>query len=134
MKVVGLDGRTYTWNLRGLQVKLDDPQHRSELHIKARQLLHALFPLQPILEEVRLPGTNNLRADFYIPSWKLMIEVNGEQHYQFSLHHHGSRAGFLSSLKRDSDKARWCDLNDIQLVTLPYNEDIDEWRVRITEG
>lgn len=131
MQVIGLDGRSHSWNLRGHQVELDDSLPRSELHLQARQLIHRLFPMQPILEEVPLPGTRRLRADFYVHSARMMIEVNGEQHYQFNPHHHGNRAGFLASLKRDTEKVEWCKRNNVRLVTLPYNEGVDEWKDRI---
>lgn len=37
----------------------------------------------------------------------------------------------MLACKRDNEKKEWCELNNIQLVELPYNEDINEWRKRI---
>src|SRR4051812_24132089 len=104
MRVKGLDGREYPWNLTGLQVNADDTRPRSSLHLAARQLLSDMYPVSPILEEVPLPGTGSLRADFYLPHRKVMIEVQGEQHYKYSKRMHGSKAGFLEACKRDVDK------------------------------
>jgi hypothetical protein len=56
MKAIGLDGRVYTWKLSR---KLTD-RWRSELHLKVRKLLHSLYPLENILEEVYLPGSDGL--------------------------------------------------------------------------
>lgn len=133
MKVKGLDGREYPWNLTGRQVNADDLRPRSALHKAARQLLNELYPVSPILEEVPLPGSGSLKADFYLPKQKLMVEVHGEQHYKFSKHFHGTKANFLEACKRDANKITWCELNNIQLVSLPYSENVDEWRTLIRE-
>lgn len=132
MRVKGLDGREYPWNLRGLQPARDDARARSSYHLAARQLLQRLFPTTPILEEVPLPGSDGLRADFYLPMEKLIVEVHGEQHYKYVPHFHGDRLGFLAAKRRDASKETWCDLNGLRFVALPYSEDIDEWRSRVT--
>jgi hypothetical protein len=134
MRVKGLDGREYPWNLTGLMVNGDDTRPRSSLHLTARKLLTDMFPVSPILEEVPLPGTGNLRADFYLPHKKMMIEVHGEQHYSYNKHFHGSKTNFLAACKRDADKKTWCNINNIKYISLPYNEDVDVWRSIISEG
>lgn len=133
MKVKGLDGREYSWNLTGLQVNADDIRPRSNLHKAARELLQELFSVSPILEEVPLPGSGSLKADFYLPRQKLMIEVHGEQHFKYVKHFHGSKANFLEACKRDARKAEWCQINNIKLIALPHGSIGDGWRKLISE-
>lgn len=137
MKVIGINGREYTWNLAGYEVFNDDKRKRSKFHIRARNLLKELFNSYRILEEVKLPGSTELYRksvlylDFYIPSIKLAIEVHGQQHYEFCSFFHKTKADFLKGKARDEDKITWCELNGIKLVTLKYTESDDEWRNRL---
>ena len=137
MKVLGINGKEYVWNLTGYDIFNDDKRKRSRFHIRARNLLKEVFNSYRILEEVKLPGSTELHRksvlylDFYIPSIKLAIEVHGKQHYEFCPFFHRSRAEFLKGQARDDDKIEWCRLNSIELVTLKYTESDDEWRQRI---
>jgi very-short-patch-repair endonuclease len=137
MKVVGINGKEYVWNLTGYDVFNDDAKKRSKYHIRARKLLKELFHSYRILEEVKLPGSTELHRksvlylDFYVPSITLAVEVHGQQHYEFSPFFYRSRADFLKAKARDEDKITWCELNGITLITLKYTESDDEWRQRI---
>lgn len=129
MKVIGLNGRVYNWRLSCSKHAPRD--NKSNTHVMARRLLHKLYPLDKILEEVALPGSSKLRLDFYMPRLKLAIEVQGKQHYQYVNHFHRSIRGFANAKKRDNKKMEWCQLNNISLVHLPYNEDEEQWTQRI---
>lgn len=137
MKVVGINGKEYVWNLTGYDVFNNDQRKRSKFHLRARNLLKEVFNSYRILEEVKLPGSTELHRksvlylDFYIPSIKLAIEVHGKQHYEFCSFFHRSKADFVKSRNRDEDKITWCELNEIKLITLKYSESDDEWRQRI---
>ena len=137
MKVKGINGKEYVWNLTSYDVFNDDSRKRSKYHIRARKLIKEIFNSYRILEEVKLPGSTSLHRksvlylDFYIPTISLAVEVHGQQHYEYSPFFHKSKADFLKSKARDEDKIEWCDLNGIQLITLKYSESYDEWRKRI---
>lgn len=137
MKISGINGKEYTWNLTGYDVFNDDKRKRSKYHIRARNLLKEIFHSYRILEEVKLPGSTALNRksvlylDFYIPSIMMGIEVHGQQHYEYCEFFHKSKADFLKSKARDEDKIEWCKLNNINLVVLKYSESDDEWRQRI---
>lgn len=137
MKYRGFDGRDYSITVADYTVYTDATRDRSDLHLRARLLLKSMFPCDRILEEVTLPGSRKngaiLYSDFLLPSKSVMVEVQGEQHYKFSSFYHKDKAGFLKSKLRDKDKREWCELNDIQLVELPYNETDDDWRQRIEQ-
>ena len=71
--------------------------------------------------------------DFYINTLKLVVEVHGQQHYQFNTLFHTSAQDFANQKKRDLRKQDWCEYNNITYVELPYNEDEEQWRLRIQQ-
>lgn len=79
-----------------------------------------------ICEEVLLPGSGNLEADFYIPKYKLLIEVHGGQHYKPNKHFFSSMGDFKKAQTRDRKKRLWCELNDITYVELD-STNVNEW-------
>ena len=134
MNVIGLDGKDYKWSPTNKQSKTSK---RSSLHIKAKKLLDEIFPHDRILEEVSLPGTKTanrrgtLRADFFVPNRNLLVEVHGEQHYKFNNFFFKDKLSFYRAKARDSQKRNWCEINDIRIIELNYNEDENEWRSKI---
>jgi len=137
MKVLGLNGREYNLNLTKYIVKKDDTTVKSSYHIMARDLLTEMFKGYTILEEVKLPGSrcpskkSALFLDFLIPNLSLGIEVHGRQHYEFVPFFHKTKAGYLTSVKRDFIKEDWCKLNNINLIVLNYAESLEDWRNQI---
>lgn len=137
MLIKGLDDKEHKLNLSKYVNK--QRKKSSGPHLKARQIIEELFPSVVILEEVRLPGTKEvgkamsreLYADFFIPSLRILIEVHGEQHYEFNAHYHKNRLDFLLAQNRDRQKQYWCELNNITYIELPYNESEREWTHRI---
>ena len=131
MKAIGFDGREQNWKMNKCIVSGDDTRPRSNLHISTRKLLKELFPYDTIYEEVTLPGSNKpsrpskLFADFFVPAYKLIVEVHGRQHK--------TKAEFLKSKSRDRDKKRWCEINSLNFVSLKFSENLDEWKQRILE-
>jgi very-short-patch-repair endonuclease len=84
-----------------------------------------------------LPGTktatrkSTLKADFFIPVRKLIIEVHGEQHTEFNNFFFKSKMDFYKAQARDRDKKQWCEINNFELIELFHNESIEEWRSKI---
>lgn len=133
MKIIGLDGKFYTWSLLNHRVMGDDLRPRSELHLKGRALLKQFYPTEPLLEEVYLPGSLGLYMDFFLPNRGLVVELQGEQHYRYVAHFHQNQAGFVQSKRRDQNKRDWCKLNKFTLVELPFNEDLEQWKTRLMQ-
>lgn len=130
MKVVDEAGREHPWPPPGHTVLKDDRRPRSELHLRCRALLREMYPTQPILEEVPIPGMR-LFCDFYLPFRQVVVECHGEQHYKFNAHFHGERRNFVQSRNRDQRKVDWCYMNNFGVAILPFNESDDDWRDRI---
>lgn len=131
MKVRGLDGREYNIRLDGKKVYENSTRKRSSGHLAARALFKELYGTTPVLEEVVLPGSGNLSADFFLPREKKIIEIHGVQHYRYCPFFHGTVAGFMKAKANDRKKKEWCELNDIQYIELPDTESEEEWRARL---
>jgi very-short-patch-repair endonuclease len=137
MKVCGINGKEYIWNLSGYDVKANSTRKRSKYHLRARELLKDIYHSYRILEEVKLPGSTAthrkgvLYLDFYIPQIKKAIEVHGQQHYEYNAFFHKSKADFILSKAKDEDKIAWCELNGIAIVTLKYSDLDEQWRQQI---
>jgi hypothetical protein len=133
MNIIGLDGKEYRINFNKSRVSTNC----SKLHIRARDLLHTEFPYDKIYEEVALPGTKNerqikpLMADFIIPLRYIIVEVQGEQHYKHNSFFYYNKLEFYKAQSRDRNKVRWCELNQIKLICLPFNENDGQWLERI---
>jgi hypothetical protein len=124
VRVVGLDGRTRVWTLVGA----DPDRPTSAPHRAVREFIKRLFPLDVVVEELGLPGTKALRADFFLPRRRLVVEIHGRQHAEFVAHFHGDRFGFAKSLSRDESKRQWCRLNGLTLAELDEGGGDEQWR------
>lgn len=133
-KISGIDGREHVWNLTGYIVKENDIRPRSAYHLRCRNILRKMFPVCPICEEVTLPGSGNLKLDFYLPDFRLAVEVQGEQHYKQVGKFHANKQDFIAGRRRDADKRRWCELNNVRLVELRFDETDEQWASQITNG
>ncbi len=137
MKVIGLNGREYNLNLQKYDVKANDKRKRSKHHMRARKLIKEVYHSYRVLEEVKLPGSTSthkrsvLYLDFFIPNIRKAVEVHGRQHYEYTPFFHKSKADFILAKARDEDKIEWCELNNIEIVTLKYSGSDDEWRKSI---
>lgn len=128
MNVIDLDGKSSKWSLVGHTVGINNRSTRSTYHLYARQLIKDIHPTLHLLEEVSIavrPNTT-LYLDFFLPLIKTCVEVHGEQHYDFIPFFHTDKIGFLKQLGRDRDKEEWCEINDIELIVLKYDEQ-DKW-------
>ncbi len=140
MKVTGINGREYVWNLNGYSVAANDKRKRSKYHLRARNLLKEMYHSYRILEEVKLPGSTEshrkgvLFLDFFVPQIKLAIEVHGQQHYEYTPFFHKNKADFAIAKAKDEDKITWCELNKIDIIVLKYSDTDEQWRDQIENG
>ena len=132
MNVIDLNNNSSKWQMKGTIVNADT-RPRSELHLEARKIIRSVFPTMQLLEEVGIEPIKykHLSLDFNIPLRKLAIEVQGQQHFNFNPFFHKSRADFINSKKNDRMKREWCEINNIALVALIYNEQ-DNWKNQLT--
>ena len=69
------------------------------------------------------------RFDFYLPSFNLCIEVDGEQHFKQVGKFQRAREDFLKQQENDRRKNSYCLANGIKLIRIPYWEikNIKDW-------
>jgi hypothetical protein len=84
---------------------------------KVKEFLLETCPLDHLGEEIRIPRTL-LRVDFINWTKRFAIEFDGQQHEKFTKHWHGTRAGFLASIKRDMKKYEELERNGLKLVII----------------
>ncbi len=77
----------------------------SKIAIDVHEQIKKLFPYANIIPEyyVNYKGTR-LFFDFFIKNLGVLIECQGEQHYSFVSHFHGTKECFYAQKRRDNLK------------------------------
>lgn len=100
----------------------------SKLEVGFRNLIYPYWKNSIILFQCRIPGSL-LRIDFLNCNKRLAVEIDGEQHNSFNKHFHSnSRTNYEASLKRDNDKEKWLERNNIKILHL-IKEDLDNFSI-----
>tara|TARA_B100000989_G_scaffold102200_1_gene74686 strand:+ start:1777 stop:2187 length:411 start_codon:yes stop_codon:yes gene_type:complete len=95
-----------------------DGESRSKIQFQAKQFLKKHWSNHIVFEEFPVAGTK-LSLDFYNANKKIAVEVQGKQHTKYVPFFHGSnKINYLNQLKRDRDKLKFCEINNIQLVEI----------------
>lgn len=102
-----------------------DSKSRSKFQAEVKSFLKTYWSHNVVFEEFPIVGTR-LTLDFYNANKKVAIEVQGRQHTGFVQFFHGNRLNFLSQLNRDKNKERFCQINNITLVTIYENDIINK--------
>jgi len=94
----------------------------SEFQFSVKEFLKTFWENQVVFEEFPIAGTK-LSLDFFNASKNIAIEVQGAQHTKYTPFFHGNnKSNFIAQLRRDKDKLRFCEINNIKLVEI-YPED-----------
>ena len=103
-----------------------DGKSRSKIQYSAKQFLKKYWSNHIVFEEFPVAGTR-LSLDFYNANKKVAIEVQGRQHTKYVPFFHGkNKINYINQLKRDQDKLKFCELNDIQLVEIYDGDEVSE--------
>ena len=68
---------------------------------------------------------SQLPFDFYLPDYNICVEYNGIQHYK-PVKHFGGEERFILQQKCDKIKLDYCNIKNISLIIIKYNENIEE--------
>ena len=89
---------------------------KSKVQNSVKKYLKKYWSHDIVFEEFPLVGSR-MTFDFYNATKNIVIEVQGRQHTKFvPFMHGGSKLNFLKQLKRDEDKIKFCNLNEIILL------------------
>lgn len=98
---------------------------KSKLQKATKSFLKKYWNHHVVFEEFPVAGTR-LSLDFYNANKKIAIEVQGRQHTQYVPFFHGkNKINYINQLKRDLDKFKFCEINNIQLVEIYENDKLD---------
>jgi len=127
----------YKWDskLQGFRLKkrlLGSRYTKATYHateIKLTKILEDIFGLSEVVtafHPVWAESTKGvlLEYDIFIPSKKLLIEYNGEQHYKFSRFFHKKAINYLTQLQRDKRKKKLAEKHGYRLVIFKYSDPI----------
>ena len=96
---------------------------RSKLQYSVKEFIKPYWDMDIVFEEFPIAGTK-MSFDFYNSNKNIAIEVQGGQHLKYTPFFHGkSKSTFLSQIRRDNDKQKFCELNNIKLVEI-YPKDV----------
>jgi hypothetical protein len=99
-----------------------DKKSRSKIQFKVKQFLRSYWENHVVYEEFPVYGSR-MKVDILNATKKIAVEVNGRQHSSFnSFFHNNSRANYLSSIKRDVQKAEWLEKNGFTLIEIEEDE------------
>ena len=89
---------------------------KSKIQNSVKKYLKKYWFHDIVFEEFPLVGSR-MTLDFYNATKNIVIEVQGRQHTRFvPFMHGGSKINYLKQLKRDQDKIKFCEINQIKFV------------------
>jgi len=68
---------------------------------------------------------NSLKFDFYLESMNTCIEYDGVQHFE-AREYFGGEEAYKDRILKDSLKTEFCNINNIRLVRIRYNEKVNK--------
>ena len=96
----------------------------SNLQRQVSALLYAHLGQYIIRENRRPEWLEGLELDFYIEELRVGIEVQGQQHYEYTPHFHKSYGKYLEQKDRDERKAALCEYHRVDLRYITHQRDI----------
>lgn len=87
---------------------------------KILDTLNIKYEPQKTFDDLR--DSQLLSYDFYIPSQSILIEYQGQQHYE-PIDHFGGDNKFVIQQKHDRIKADYAEIHNYNLIAVPYTED-----------
>ena len=85
-------------------------------------IVREIFPNQKIVLEHNVAKTGSLFVDIFLPQLMIAFEYDGEQHFTYSEHFHGSQEAFRASKRRDTTKSIRCIELGITLVRVRFDD------------
>ncbi len=123
MRLKTLAGKAVFKNVESRRVNWSGGS-RSKIQQKIKQFVHKIWLLDRVYEEFPVYGTR-LSLDLYNANRNIAIEIQGKQHTSYIEHFQRDRANFLHQLKKDEDKAKFCNINGIILIEI-FEEEMKE--------
>lgn len=122
MKFFDTNGREHKIDLRPSKwPRKEMGDGRGKFQSSVGDILNELYPLHHIFEEFQCVG-ERLFLDFFLPTKKIAVEVQGPQHNSFNQFFHEDKNAFARQQENDKRKEKWCEINGIRLVKIKWGE------------
>ena len=117
MKLYDITGRLVNRNVGRYKIEWD-AKCRSKFQFEVKQFFKSFWFGQICYEEFPVYGTR-MKVDLINMTKRIAVEVQGAQHDEFNkFFHNNSRATYLRSITRDSDKRKWLENNDFKVLEI----------------
>lgn len=95
-----------------------------EVHIRTWLENHHInfVPQYPIPNENLFCKRQHLMIDFYLPDYRMFIEMNGEQHYKYIACFHQDSWTFEDQQIRDESLRQYSKRHNVRLLVIKYDE------------
>jgi hypothetical protein len=124
IKFRGLDGKEYKLDISPNKHPMRTKNScKSKIQYDCGQFLKSQHKFTPILEELYIPG-HDFYFDFFIPSIKLAIEIDGRQHDEYVPYFHKNKQNFIKAKERDDSKYELCKINDWEFIRVSSLEEL----------
>jgi hypothetical protein len=94
--------------------------------------IQSVFPNTEVIHQGSPLWLRSQRLDIWIPSRKVAVEYNGQQHYE-AVDFFGGLEGLRKQQELDERKVALCMENGVRLFVVRYDEDMDEAVSKIQE-
>lgn len=121
MRLKTLSGKLKYKNCKKYLIDWDKKQ-KSGYQTQVKDFLSQFWSKDVVYSEFPVFGSK-MTIDLFNATRMIGIEVQGEHHGQYIQFFSKSRAGYLSQIKRDVSKQKWCEINEIKLLEI-YPEDL----------
>lgn len=127
MKLISLNGKPINKSVTKYLIDWEG-KSLSKFQFEVKQWLKIFWGRHVVFEEFPVFGTK-YSLDFFNANRKIAIEVQGEQHTQFckpsksgQSFFHKNRMDYLNQIKRDQEKLRFCEINNIELIEILWED------------
>ena len=95
-----------------------------EVHIRTWLENHHInfVPQYSIPNENLFCKRQSLRVDFYLPDYRMFVEMNGEQHYKYIAYFHQDSWTFEDQQIRDESLRQYSKRHNVKLLVIKYDE------------
>lgn len=126
MKLLSTQGEQITVDTKQSSFPLRSEEAcKSKIQFECGQVLREKYPFDAILEEWSI-AEEGFFIDFFLPSRKLVVEVDGQQHKAYNAFFHGSQANFIASQQRDRRKETFCKINKFDFIRVSSVKELRE--------
>jgi len=123
MKLIDINGRPRFKNVASKRIDWDGDS-RSKFQKSVKFYVRPLWNHHVVYEEFPVYGTR-YTLDFFNATRKIAIEVQGGHHTKFNPFFHKNQFDYKEQLMRDEKKRRFCELNNINLIEIFYEDKKD---------